>query len=82
MVRRRLTSGSIGLLAAFVLTAPACARERDMRESVEMTDSMSIVRALENSAVGDSMLDTLPGGEMVRGDSAAMERLLRDKIER
>lgn len=70
------------LLALAAITPAACGRERDMRESVEMADTMSIIRALEDAAAGDSMMDTLPGGEMARGDSAAVEGLLRDKIER
>jgi hypothetical protein len=83
VVRRRLTSGPARVLAVvLVMTVAACGTERDMPESVEMADTASIMRALENPAAGDSMMDTLPGGEMVRGDSAAVEGLLRDKIQR
>ena len=46
--------------------AVGCGRERDMPEKVEMRDSM---------------LDTMPGGEMARGDSAAAMKLLKGKME-
>jgi hypothetical protein len=68
------------LAGVTLLAALACARDRDMPESVDMKDSMPIVRAIEDRSAADSMLDTIPGGEMVRGDSAAAERLLRDKM--
>ena len=51
-----------------------------MADTVEMPDSMPIVRAMHRAPALDSMLDTMPGGEMVRGDSAAAMRLLQDKI--
>lgn len=80
MVRRRVTAAALGavLLAVFA----GCGRDRDMPETVEMPDSMPIMRALESAPARDSMLDTLPGGEMARGDSVAATRLLQDKIGR
>ncbi|MDX1578598.1 MAG: hypothetical protein R3266_08935 [Gemmatimonadota bacterium] len=51
-----------------------------MPERAQMPDTTEIERALEHPPARDSMLDTLPGGEMARGDSAAAERLLRDKM--
>jgi len=51
-----------------------------MPERVEMADTMPVMRAMENAAARDSMLDTMPGGEMVRGDSAAAMRLLKEKM--
>jgi len=77
MVRRRLTNV---MLAAGLLAGAACGSERDMPDTVEMPDSMPMIRALEHVPALDSMLDTMPGGEMARGDSAAAARLLRDKI--
>lgn len=58
----------------------ACDRDRDMADTADMPDTAQVNRALTRPEVRDSMLDTLPGGEMVRGDSAAASRLLRDKM--
>ena len=63
-----------------IAAVAACAPERDMPDRAEMPDTMEIKRALEEPRARDSMLDTLPGGEMVRGDSTAAERLLREKM--
>ncbi|HSR40903.1 MAG TPA: hypothetical protein VLL48_01995 [Longimicrobiales bacterium] len=51
-----------------------------MADRAEMPDTMQVMRAIEDPMARDSMLDTLPGGEMVRGDSAAEMRLLKDKM--
>lgn len=51
-----------------------------MAEEVEMPDTMPVVRAMHDAEARDSMLDTIPGGEMVRGDSAASMELLKDKM--
>lgn len=51
-----------------------------MADRVEMPDSMPVMRAMEDAEVRDSMLDTMPGGEMARGDSAAEMRLLKEKM--
>ena len=58
-----------------------CGSERPMADRVEMPDSMPVMRAMEDDEARDSMLDTMPGGEMVRGDSAAEMQLLKDKME-
>jgi hypothetical protein len=75
MVRRHLTRG---VLAGLVLLV-ACDRNQDMPERVEMPDPMPIIRATDDPQAMDSMLDTLPGGEMARGDSAASMDLLKCK---
>jgi hypothetical protein len=75
VVRRRLTLG----FALAAVGCLACGRQRDMGERVEMADSMPVMRAMEDAGARDSMLDTMPGGEMVRGDSAAEMRLLEKK---
>jgi hypothetical protein len=59
--------------------ALACGRERDMPERLEMPDTMPIVRAMQDAEMRDSMMDTIPGGEMARGDPTASMELLRRK---
>jgi hypothetical protein len=68
------------LLALILAAATACGRERDMPERVEMPDSAAVMRALTSKPAMDSMLDTIPGGEMARGDSVAAARLLKKKM--
>ncbi|NIR46260.1 MAG: hypothetical protein GWN99_17675 [Gemmatimonadetes bacterium] len=68
------------ILPVCLLLAAACGRERDMPERVEMPDSTEVMRALQNEAAMDSMLDTIPGGEMARGDSAMAAELLKKKM--
>jgi hypothetical protein len=68
------------LLSAAVAIAVACGQERDMPERVEMPDSAAVMRALSSEAAMDSMLDTIPGGEMARGDSATAAELLKKKM--
>lgn len=75
MVRRSLTFLSvIGLLLV-----EACDRESDMPERLEMPDTMSVLRAMEDEVLRDSLMDVMPGGEMARGDSAAVMNLLGRK---
>lgn len=69
---------AIALLMMSSLTG--CRRDKDMAEHVEMPDTTPLMRAIENDAARDSMLDTLPGGEMARGDSAMEMMLLKDKM--
>ena len=76
MVRRRLIPA---FLASTLAIAAACGRERDMADEMEMPDSMPVMRAIQDEAIRDSMLDVMPGGEMARGDSAAAMKLLREK---
>jgi hypothetical protein len=73
-------SGRI-VTVALVILAAGCGREREMSDTMEMPDSMPLMRAIQQPAMRDSMLDTMPGGEMVRGDSAAAMRLLHDKMK-
>lgn len=76
MVRRHLI---LPLLALVVPATTSCGRERDMAEDMEMPDSMPVVRAMHDRDMRDSLLDVMPGGEMVRGDSAAAMKLLDEK---
>ena len=73
-----------GALLVVLLTTVSlvlgCGRERDMPEKAEMADSMPVMRAMGNRMAADSMLDTMPGGEMARGDSAAAMKLLKKKM--
>lgn len=78
--RARSSAVAVLVVACTVMVAAACDPEREMPERAEMPDTMEVKRALEHPRARDSMLDTLPGGEMARGDSAAAERLLRDKM--
>jgi hypothetical protein len=68
----------LGVLA--LATLGACRHQRDMAEHVEMKDSMPVMRAMHSGTARDSMLDTMPGGRMVRGDSAATMKLLKKKM--
>jgi hypothetical protein len=77
MVRRRLIAAATCALA---LAAVGCGREADMPEKVEMPDTATIMRAMSDAEARDSMMDTIPGGEMVRGDSTAEMRLLKKKM--
>ena len=63
-----------------LLTA-GCEEDREMAEQMEMPDPTQIMEVLGDEVMMDSMLDVMPGGEMVRGDSAAAERLLRRKLQ-
>lgn len=78
MVRRYLRTVAVG---AAMLGGAACARDRDMPDTVELPDTMPVVRAMDDAAARDAMLDTMPGGEMARGDSSAATRLLHDKMQ-
>ena len=82
MVRRRLSSAAGILAVALLAMAPltGCGEERAMSERVEMPDSMPVMRAMKDAGARDAMLDTMPGGEMARGDSAAEMKLLKKKM--
>ena len=67
------------LLATLALLM-GCRPQRDAAERMDMPDSMPVVRAMTDSAALDRMLDTMPGGEMARGDSAASMQLLKKKM--
>lgn len=51
-----------------------------MKDLVEMPDTMPLSRAMHDAGARDSMLDTIPGGEMARGDSSASMQLLKKKM--
>lgn len=74
MVRRDLSFA----VAAIVLAALACTRDRPMADKVELAHPDSMIMAQPMSM--DSLLDTMPGGEMVRGNDSAAARLLRKKM--
>lgn len=69
-----------GLTLVVLLAVAGCGREQDVDERTEMRDSMPVMRAMKSSAAADSMLDSMPGGEMARGDSAAAMKLLKNKM--
>jgi hypothetical protein len=75
-----LVRGALIAVALVMAALVACGAESEMADTVEMPDTLEVRRALGDPMARDSMLDTLPGGEMVRGDSAAEMHLLRDKM--
>lgn len=69
------------MIAAVLVTGlAACGADRDMAESADMPDTAQVQLALNEREARDSLLDTLPGGEMVRGDTAAATKLLSEKM--
>lgn len=75
MVRRSLIAAVLAPLALF-----GCERQEPMADSVDMPDTMAVQRAMEDPERRDALLDTMPGGEMVHGDSSAVMDLLDDKM--
>ena len=69
-------------LMVLVLTAAACGRTKDMPERVDVHDTMPVMKAMRDMNAADSMLDTMPGGEMARGDSTSAMKLLQKKTRR
>ncbi|MGH7568107.1 MAG: hypothetical protein ACREL9_03915 [Gemmatimonadales bacterium] len=67
-----------GALICALALATGCRENREMSDRVEMPamDS-SIVR---DPMKLDSLLDTMPGGEMVRGNDSAAVRLIKKKM--
>ena len=65
-------------LVALALLAAACGKNRPMADKAEMPAADST--AMMPPARMDSMLDTMPGGEMVRGNDSATMRLLKKKV--
>jgi len=81
VVRRRLSREGFALVAAVAVTGlAACGADRDMAETADMPDTAQVQRALTERQARDSMLDTLPGGEMARGDTVASRKLLGEKM--
>ena len=83
MVRRRLVSRFLAAVAGLVGVSSlvlGCAEEREMKGSLEMPDTALIMRAIRDAESRDALLDTMPGGEMARGDSAAEFTLLKKKM--
>ena len=71
----------VAFMTLLLALAAACGREREMPNMVEMPDSMPVMRAMQDPYAMDSMLDTIPGGEMARGHSTAAMKLLLRKAE-
>jgi hypothetical protein len=81
-LRERGTVAQAHLFVAtlMLIAIPGCGRTRDMPEKVDMRDGMPVMKAMKDMNVADSMLDTMPGGEMARGDSVASMKLLKKKM--
>src|SRR2546427_8805585 len=62
------------------LFAAYCGKNRPMADKAEMPSRDST--AMMSPARMDSMLDTMPGGEMVRGSDSATMKLLKKKAAR
>lgn len=67
-----------GPLIALALAALGCRENRPMADRVEMPAADSGV--MTDPMKADSMLDTMPGGEMVRGNDSAAMRLIKKKM--
>jgi hypothetical protein len=67
-------------LVALALLAAACGKNRPMADKAD-TPAMDST-AMMSPARMDTMLDTMPGGEMVRGNDSAVNRLMRKKVSR
>ena len=81
MVRRGVASGATAVGLVALLTAfAACERDRDMAPSADMPDTSVLRDALREPAARDALMDTMPGGEMARGDSLAESELLEEKM--
>jgi len=67
-----------GALICALVLATSCRENREMADRVELPvmDSTLIREPMKL----DSMLDTLPGGEMVRGNDSAAIRLIKKKM--
>ena len=70
MVRRSLT-------LVVVVAALACRENRNMADRTVMPPADSAM--IKNPMKADSMLDTMPGGEMARGNDSATMHLLKKK---
>jgi hypothetical protein len=64
---------SVTLLLA--LAVVACRQNRNMSDRATVTDTT----AIKNPMKADSMLDTMPGGEMAKGNDSATMHLLKKK---
>jgi hypothetical protein len=65
------------LIVAFLLMLPAC---RENRPTADRAEAPPADSALLNPMKADSMLDTMPGGEMARGNDSAARRLIKKKM--
>ncbi len=83
MVCRRVVFRAFSAAAGIVLVATSalsCGKEREMPDSLEMIDTTEVMRAMQDKASRDPLLDTMLGGEMARGDSTAAMKPLEEKM--
>ena len=67
-----------GLTFVVALAALACRENRNMTDRTVMPPADSAM--IKNPMKADSMLDTMPSGEMARGNDSATKRLIRKKL--
>lgn len=67
-----------GYLALLALAGLACRENRPMADRVELPRVDSAM--MTDMPKLDSMLDTMPGGEMARGNDSAALRLIKKKM--
>lgn len=51
-----------------------------MADSMQLADTTKVMEAMHDKAEREALLDTMPGGEMARGDSASEMKLLKKKM--
>jgi len=67
-----------GVVAVVVLAALACRENRPTADRTETPPADSSM--MRDPMKADSMLDTMPGGEMARGNDSATMRLIKKKM--
>ena len=67
-----------GLTLVVALASLACRENRNTTDRTVMPPADSAM--IKNPMKADSMLDTMPGGEMARGNDSATKRLIRKKM--
>lgn len=67
-----------GVIVVLALAALACRENRPTADHTVMPPADSTM--MHDPMKADSMLDTMPGGEMARGNDSAAMRLIKKKM--